>query len=71
MTVREAVATILEVTNHTVSPVYDDSKPTAISYRSLDMTKFVALYGVPRRTPFKEGIRKTIEWYQAVKRRTA
>ena len=71
MTVREAVAAIMEVAGHAVTPVYDAAKPAAIPYRALDMTKYMALYGTPKRTPFKEGIRKTMEWYQAVKKGAA
>lgn len=71
MTVREAVAAILDVAGHAVTPVYDAAKPAAIPYRTLDMTKYMALYGKPKRTPFKEGIRQTMEWYQALKKGAA
>lgn len=65
MNIREAVKAILEVCGHSVTPQYDETKPNAIPYRMLDGTKFASLFGEKKKTPFKEGIQKTVEWYRS------
>jgi GDP-L-fucose synthase len=64
--VREAVAVILDVCGHPVVPQYDKTKPTAIPYRMLNLKKFESLFGKQPRTPFKEGIKKTVAWYKSL-----
>ena len=64
LTIRDAVDAILSVSGHTIKPVYDATKPTALKYRMLDTTKFESLLGKRKRTPFKDGIKKTIDWYK-------
>lgn len=65
ITIREAVGTILQVCEHRVTPQYDETKPNAIPYRMLNTTKFEAIFGKKKKTPFEEGIRKTVAWYQS------
>ncbi len=65
ITIREAVDVILRVCGHSIRPTYDASKPNAIPYRMLNTAKFEGLFGRKRRTPFEEGIRRTVAWYQA------
>lgn len=63
MTIRNAVDAILLACGHAVVPCFDSSKPTAVPYRALDMSRFEARYGKGPRTSFADGIRKTIDWY--------
>lgn len=65
ITIREAVKIILSACGHKARPVYDETKPNAIPYRQLDTTKFEALFGKRERTPFEEGIRRSVAWYQS------
>jgi GDP-L-fucose synthase len=65
LTVREAAEVILKVSGHRVAPQFDASKPTAIPYRTVNCTKASALLGNRPRTPFPEGIGRTIEWYRS------
>lgn len=63
VSVRKLVEVVLDVCDHPIIPQYDETKPTAAPYRVLDNTKFDTLLGGVERTPLKEGIRKTVEWY--------
>lgn len=45
--------------------VYNPSKPTMIPKRLLDVSKAQRLLGFTAKTPLKEGIAKTIEWYKS------
>lgn len=64
--IKDAVNVILDVCRHNVSPQYDTTKPTAIPYRMVDVTKFKSIFGEKERTPFKEGILKTVDWYKSI-----
>ena len=63
ITIREAVKVILDICHHNVSPQYDETKPTSIHYRVLDIMKLNSVIGPRKRTSFAEGINKTVEWY--------
>ncbi len=65
MTIREAVDIVLDLCGHKVKPIYDKSKPAAIPYRVLDVTKLKSILGEKIRMPFRKGIEKTIKWYQS------
>ena len=62
-TIREATNIILDICNHRVGPVYDEDKLTAIPYRVLCNDKFCAKVGTFPRTSFREGIRRTVQYY--------
>jgi len=64
MNVKKVVEIILDIANHRVTPVYDETKPTTIPYRRLDLTKFNSLFGKKKMTFFEHGIQKTIDWYK-------
>lgn len=66
ISIRDAVKVILDVCGHNVIPQYDETKPTAIPYRMLNTTKFESIFGKKKRTPFREGIAKTVEWYKSI-----
>lgn len=63
--VETAVKVILDICGHDVFPQYDLSRPSSIPYRVLDMERIEFLLGKRKRTPFEEGIAKTVEWYKA------
>jgi len=65
LTIRDAVATILDACGHDAAPQYDPSKPDAIPYRMLDTTKADAVLGRRARTCFRDGIAATVAWYRA------
>ncbi len=61
--IRTSVETVLEVCGHKVVPQYDKTKPTAVPYRVLNLEKYQSVFGKKKRTPLREGIKKTVEWY--------
>lgn len=63
-TVKELVETIKDLTGYAGEIVWDSSKPDGQPRRFYDMSKFKnAMRYVPN-TSIKEGIQKTIEWYE-------
>lgn len=64
--IKTAVKIILEICGHNVTPMYDQTKPTAIPYRLLDTTKFDSIFGKKKRIPLREGIARTVEWYKSI-----
>lgn len=67
ITIGSAVQIILNICKHNVTIQHDRSKPGAIPYRVLDTTKFDSIFGKKKRTPFDEGIRRTVDWYKSIK----
>ena len=67
VTIREAVAVVLDACGHAPAVHYDAKKPDAIPYRLLDTTKVDQILGPRARTPFRTGIEKTVRWYRAVR----
>jgi len=65
LTIREAVRDILDVSRHNVEPQYDETKPTSIPYRVLNIEKFQSIFRKKKRTSFREGIENTINWYKS------
>jgi len=65
VSIKQLVEMILDICDHHVSPQYDLTKPTAVPYRVLDNTKAGTLLRKMEKTPLREGIRKTVEWYKS------
>jgi GDP-L-fucose synthase len=66
ITIRAAVKSILNICKYNAIVRYDKSKPSAVAYRVLNTAKFDSIFGKKKRTPFDEGIRKTLKWYKSV-----
>jgi len=64
-TIGQAVECILNACNHSVDPVYDAKKPTAIRYRALDITRLNRVLVNHNRTSLEEGLQETINWYRS------
>jgi nucleoside-diphosphate-sugar epimerase len=64
ITIAQAVNAILDVTGHRPRVLYDASKPTAIPYRALDMSRYERRYGALPGTPLAVGLAKTLAWYR-------
>lgn len=62
--VKEILWTILDIENYHPSIIFDESKPTMIPKRYVDISKAERVLGWKPKTELKEGIRKTIEWYR-------
>jgi GDP-L-fucose synthase len=64
ISIRDLTAMIMQLTGFDGKIVWDASKPDGQPRRSLDVSKAERLFGFKARTPLKEGLRRTIEWYQ-------
>ena len=64
-TIEELVDIILDVCGHKIDVEYDSSKPTAVPYRVLDNTKSNQILGKLKKTSLREGISKTVDWYNS------
>ncbi|MBA7586252.1 GDP-L-fucose synthase [subsurface metagenome] len=54
----------------TTEQTWDVSKPDGQLKRCLDMSKARIEFGFEAKTDFKEGVRKTIDWYKYLLMRT-
>ena len=64
ISIRELVGRIVELTGFTGRIVWDASKPDGQPRRMLDTTRAFREFGFRARTGFREGLAKTIAWYQ-------
>jgi len=65
MSIRDLLAMIVRLTGFEGKIVWDTSKPNGQPRRCLDTSKAERLFGFRAETPFEEGLRRVIEWYQA------
>lgn len=63
-TIGEAVAIIQELTGYRGAITYNSSKPMTIQQRQVDVTKASKLLGFSPEISFREGLKRTIEWYK-------
>lgn len=62
-TIGEAVDHIKDLTGYQGKVVYNASKPMTIRSRVIDTSKAERVLGFRAVTPFREGLKRTIEWY--------
>jgi GDP-L-fucose synthase len=65
ISIRDLVDRIVQLTGFKGEVVWDATKPDGQPRRVLDTSKARQLFGFEARTPFEEGLRRTIEWYRA------
>jgi GDP-L-fucose synthase len=63
ISIRELVEMIARSTGFEGKIVWDTSKPNGQPRRKLDTSRAKEYFGFEARTPFEEGLRRTIEWY--------
>jgi len=61
---KDLVNLIAELTGYEGEIVWDTSKPDGQPRRCLDTSKAEKEFGFKAKTDFREGLRKTIEWYK-------
>ncbi len=64
ISIKNLVNLIVSLTHYEGKITWDRSKPDGQPRRRLDTTKARELFGFEARVDFKEGLRKTIEWYE-------
>ena len=63
ITIKELVDLIAQLVGYDGKIIWDTSKPDGQPRRCLDTSKAKREFGFEARTDFKEGLKKTIEWY--------
>ena len=64
ISIRELAETIAELTGFEGELVWDTSKPNGQPRRCLDTERAERLFGFRASTPFREGLERTVAWYQ-------
>ncbi|HUH15955.1 MAG TPA: GDP-L-fucose synthase [Gaiellaceae bacterium] len=64
ISIRDLAGLVAEVTGFEGSIVWDTSKPGGQPRRSVDGSRARELFGFEARTPLREGLLKTVEWYR-------
>ena len=64
ISIRDLVSIIARLTNFSGEIRWDPTKPGGQPRRCLDTQKAEKEFGFRARTPFEEGLRRTIEWYE-------
>jgi GDP-L-fucose synthase len=64
ISIRELAEVIAEETGFSGDVVWDTTKPNGQPRRKLDTSRAKELFGFEARTPFREGIRRTVVWYR-------
>lgn len=62
-TIGEAVEHIRELTGYSGKFHYNSSKPMTVRTRQIDISKAISNLGFTTKVSFKEGLKKTIDWY--------
>ena len=63
--IRDLVALVSELTGFEGEIVWDETKPNGQPRRNLDVTRAAKLFGFRARTPLREGIERTVDWFRA------
>ena len=69
ITIKELAEKIAKLTGFTGEIRWDSSKPDGQPRRRLDVSKAKKFFGFEAKTPFDEGLRATIDWYEANRKR--
>jgi GDP-L-fucose synthase len=65
MTIRELAAEVAAATGFSGTFAWDPAKPDGQPRRALDISRAREEFGFEARTPFAEGLRRTVDWYRA------
>ena len=64
ISIRDLVHLIAKLTGFKGEIRWDPTQPDGQPRRCLDVTKAEREFGFRAKTPFEEGLRRTIEWYE-------
>jgi GDP-L-fucose synthase len=65
--IRDLVGLIVKLTGFSGRIVWDASKPDGQPRRMLDTSRAATGFGFVAKTPFEDGLRRTIEWYRGAR----
>jgi len=69
MSIRDLVGLIAKLAGFTGRIAWDESKPDGQPRRMLDTSRAAIRFGFVAKTPFMEGLRRTVEWYRGQMKR--
>jgi GDP-L-fucose synthase len=64
ISIRELAELVGELTGYEGEIVWDTTKPNGQPRRKLDTTRAKELFGFEAKTPFREGVTRTVAWYR-------
>ena len=70
ISIKDLATLIARLTGFSGELVWDTSKPNGQPRRALDVSRAEQFFGFRARTPFEEGLRRTIEWYRQLPARS-
>jgi GDP-L-fucose synthase len=65
ITIKDLVETIRDLVGYTGEVQWNTSQPDGQPRRQLDVSRAKALFGFEARMPFADGLKRTIEWFEA------
>ena len=65
LSLKQLLVTLGELIGTTVEPIYDDSRPGDVRHSQADISLARTLLGYQPVMSFREGLRRTVEWYRA------
>jgi nucleoside-diphosphate-sugar epimerase len=65
ISIKELTELVAELTGYKGNVVWDTSKPDGQLYKGFDVTRMKETLGYECRTSLRDGLQKTIEWYQS------
>lgn len=65
VTIREVVETVAELAGYDGRILWDSSKPDGQMAKGFDVTRMKSWLGYECRTPLREGLRKTLAWFES------
>ena len=65
VSLKQLLTTLGELTGTTIEPIYDDPRPGDVRHSQADISLARTLLGYQPVTSFREGVRRTVEWYRA------
>jgi GDP-L-fucose synthase len=65
ISIRDLAELVADVTGFGGTIAWDTSMPNGQSRRSLDASRALELFGWQARTPLREGLERTVEWYRS------
>ena len=68
ISIKDLALLIASLTGFSGSLLWDTTKPDGQPKRSLDVSKAERLFGFRAQVSFQDGLRRTIDWYKAVRR---
>jgi GDP-L-fucose synthase len=70
ISIKDLIELIAEITGFQGKVVWDKNKPNGQPRRCLDTTRAAELFGFRSRTDFREGLRRTVDWYRSNRSKT-